>query len=131
MEKAHAAWANDEPQLSCLPQPPLSQVRFVPFATSKILKKPRWMCMARMLQKCRQTKTMVKKIMQLLSARNQFTGKVKEVLLGTVVAEVVVDISGKEIVAVITRKAAESMGLKEGKEVVAAFKATDVMIKEI
>lgn len=87
--------------------------------------------MARMLQKCRQTKTMVKKIMQLLSARNQFTGKVKEVLLGTVVAEVVVDISGKEIVAVITRKAAESLGLKEGKEVVAAFKATDVMIKEI
>jgi molybdopterin-binding protein len=65
----------------------------------------------------------------LLSARNQLTGKVKEVLVGTVVAEVVVDIGGKEIVAVITRKSAEELGLKPGETVVAVVKATDVMLE--
>jgi molybdate transport system regulatory protein len=47
-----------------------------------------------------------------LSARNQFSGQVKEVKLGNIMAEVVVDIGGgHEVVAAITRGSAERLGL--------------------
>ena len=64
-----------------------------------------------------------------LSARNQLPGKVTEVTLGTVMAEVSIDIGdGKTIVAAITRSSAENLGLREGSEVVAVIKATEVMV---
>ncbi len=43
-----------------------------------------------------------------LSARNQLKGTVKSVVLGAVMAEVVVDVGGHEVVSVITRHAVES-----------------------
>jgi molybdopterin-binding protein len=64
----------------------------------------------------------------MLSARNQFTGKIKSVKLGTVMAEVVVSVGSLEIVAAITRGSAESLGLKVGDTVKAVVKATEVMI---
>ncbi len=64
-----------------------------------------------------------------LSARNQFRGTVTALKLGTVMAEVTVDIGGgHEIVAAITRTSAERLGLGEGAEVVAAIKATEVVL---
>ena len=63
-----------------------------------------------------------------LSARNQLEGTIKSLTLGAVMAEVVVDVNGTEIVAAITRRSAESMGLKEGARVKAVIKATEVMI---
>jgi len=63
-----------------------------------------------------------------LSARNQFPGTVKSVTLGAVMAEVVVDVNGLEIVAAITRSSAESLGLKAGDQVTAIVKATEVII---
>ena len=63
-----------------------------------------------------------------LSARNQLEGTVKSLTLAAVMAEVVVDVNGTEIVAAITRRSAESMGLKEGARVIAVIKATEVMI---
>ncbi len=48
-----------------------------------------------------------------LSARNQLKAKVKSVKLGTVMAEVVVELSdGQQIVSAITRTSAEGLGLK-------------------
>ena len=64
----------------------------------------------------------------MLSARNQFQGKIKSVKLGTVMAEVVVGVGSLEIVAAITRGSAESLGLKVGDAVRAVVKATEVMI---
>jgi molybdopterin-binding protein len=64
----------------------------------------------------------------MLSARNQFAGTVKEVKLGNVMAEVVVDAGGLEIAAAITRASAERLGLKKGDMVKAVIKSTDVMI---
>jgi molybdopterin-binding protein len=64
----------------------------------------------------------------MLSARNQFEGKVKSVKLGTVMAEVVVTVGNLEFVAAITRGSAESLGLKTGDAVKAIVKATEVMI---
>ncbi len=63
-----------------------------------------------------------------LSARNNLRGTVKSVKLGAVMAEVIVDVSGQEVVAAITRSSVERMGIKEGDQVYAVIKATEVMI---
>jgi molybdopterin-binding protein len=64
-----------------------------------------------------------------ISARNAFKGVVKELTLGTVSAEVVVELpGGMEVVSVITKHSAEALELAVGKTVYAVVKATDVMI---
>jgi len=63
-----------------------------------------------------------------LSARNQLRGTVKSIVLGSVMAEVVVDVAGFEVVAAITRHSVEALHLKAGDEVTAVIKATEVMI---
>ena len=63
-----------------------------------------------------------------ISARNQLQGRVKEVVLGTVMAEVLVDVGGQEVAAAITRRSAEGLGLKAGDSVTVIIKATEVMI---
>ena len=53
----------------------------------------------------------------------------KSVKPGAVMAEVVVELAdGQEIVSAITRTSAESLNLKEGDDVVAIIKSTEVMI---
>lgn len=64
----------------------------------------------------------------MLSARNQLPGTIKSIKLGSVMAEVVVEVAGVEVVAAITRGSVESLGLKVGDEVRAVVKATEVMI---
>lgn len=64
----------------------------------------------------------------MLSARNQFAGTIKSVKLGNVMAEVVIECNGLEIVSAITKTSAESMGLKEGDEVKAVIKSTEVLV---
>jgi molybdopterin-binding protein len=63
-----------------------------------------------------------------LSARNQIRGTVKHIVLGEVMAEVIVDIGVTEIVAAITRRSVETLGIKVGDEVSAVVKATEVML---
>jgi molybdopterin-binding protein len=63
-----------------------------------------------------------------LSARNQLTGTVRSVDLGAVMAEVVVDVDGQQIVSAITRSSAERLGLAEGRQVTVFIKATEVML---
>jgi molybdopterin-binding protein len=63
-----------------------------------------------------------------LSARNQLQGTVRSVKLGTIMAEVVVDVGGNEIVSAITRGSAERLGLSEGSVVTVVIKATEVML---
>jgi len=63
-----------------------------------------------------------------ISARNQLKGRVKEVVLGTVMAEVVVDVGGQELASAITRRSAEALGLKAGDNVTVIIKATEVII---
>ena len=62
------------------------------------------------------------------SARNQLEGTVDSVSLGTVMAEVIVDVGDVKIVAAITKASAERLGLRAGKTVTTIVKATDVMI---
>jgi molybdopterin-binding protein len=63
-----------------------------------------------------------------ISARNQLSGTVRSVTLGTIMSEIVVAIGDQEIVAAITRTSAERLGLKDGDPVSVIIKATEVMI---
>jgi molybdopterin-binding protein len=63
-----------------------------------------------------------------LSTRNQLQGTIKNVKTGTIMAEVVVDVGGQEIVAAITRGSAEQLALAEGDAVTVLVKATEVML---
>ena len=64
-----------------------------------------------------------------ISARNMLKGKVKTVKTGAVNDEIVVELPGGfEIVSIITKASAESLGLAPGKEAYAIIKASNVMI---
>lgn len=64
-----------------------------------------------------------------LSARNVLKGKVKKVTMGPVNAEVVIEVvGGAEVVAIITKASAESLGLATGKEAYAIIKASQVIV---
>ena len=63
--------------------------------------------------------------------RNQFKGKILEIVEGQVVAKIKVDIGGgNNIVSVITLDAEKDLGLKVGDEVTVLVKSTSVMIEK-
>jgi molybdopterin-binding protein len=64
----------------------------------------------------------------MLSARNQLPAVVKSVKLGNVMAEVVMDVAGYEVVAAVTRGSAEALKLQAGDQVKAIIKATEVLV---
>ena len=64
-----------------------------------------------------------------LSARNQLEGKVTGVELGAVMANVKIEISEPNVItAVITKESAEKLSLKEGDDVAAIIKSTEVIV---
>jgi molybdopterin-binding protein len=64
-----------------------------------------------------------------VSARNLIKGKVKQVEIGAVNAEVTLEIApGVEVTSIITKSSAENLGIKEGSDAFALIKASDVMI---
>lgn len=64
-----------------------------------------------------------------VSARNSLKATVKKVMAGAVNTEVILEVvPGVEIVAIITKSSAESLGLSEGKEAYAVIKSSDVMV---
>lgn len=63
-----------------------------------------------------------------ISARNQLPGRVVSTKLGSIMAEVVVEVDPSTIVAAITRASVEALGLKEGDTVRVIIKATEVLI---
>jgi len=65
-----------------------------------------------------------------ISARNKLKGKVSEIILGDVMAEITIRVGQNAIDAVITRRSAEELKLKKGDTVVAVIKATEVMVSK-
>jgi len=64
-----------------------------------------------------------------INVRNQFRGKVKEVIEGPVVSEIDVETpSGLIVTSVITTRSIKELGLVVRKEVIALVKATEVSI---
>jgi molybdopterin-binding protein len=64
-----------------------------------------------------------------ISARNVLSATVKSVTPGAVDTEIVVELApGVEVVSIITKKSAETLGLKPGAKAYAVIKASNVMI---
>jgi molybdopterin-binding protein len=65
-----------------------------------------------------------------LSARNRFRGRIREVRIEGLLAQVELDVTEPaRVVAVITREAAEQLGLEAGQDATALVKATSVMVE--
>ncbi len=65
-----------------------------------------------------------------MSARNHFRGVVREVKVDGLLAQVELDVTGPaRVVAIITRDAAEELGLRPGLAAAAVVKATSVMVE--
>lgn len=63
-----------------------------------------------------------------LSARNQLAGTVTKISEGAAIGNVELDVAGQRLVASITLEAIHELGLREGSEVVAIVKASDVIL---
>jgi sulfonate transport system ATP-binding protein len=66
-----------------------------------------------------------------INVRNQFKGKVKEIIRGPVVSEVDVDTPFGIVTSVITTRSVDELELKVGADVVALVKSTEVSIARL
>ncbi|AMD17557.1 molybdenum-pterin-binding protein [Methanobrevibacter sp. YE315] len=64
-----------------------------------------------------------------ISARNQLNGKITNVDFGAVMANIKIEVTEPNVItAVITKESAEKLGLKEGDDVAAIIKSTEVIL---
>jgi molybdopterin-binding protein len=68
--------------------------------------------------------------MKKLSIRNQLEGKIKDIVHGPVVSEVVVETKAGTLASVITSRSVEEMNLKAGDRVYVMIKATEAWIQK-
>ena len=68
---------------------------------------------------------------QSINARNQFHGKVKEIILGPVVSEVDVETPFGLVTSVITTRSVKELELQVGSDVIAFVKSTEVSIAKL
>ena len=73
----------------------------------------------------------VRRSFQRLSGRNQLVGRVVEVQISGLLAQVRLSVAGQHITSIITAEAAREMGLARGQEVAALIKSTEVMIVRV
>lgn len=66
-----------------------------------------------------------------INVRNQFKGRIKEIVTGPVVSEVDVETASGLVTAVITTRSVQELGLAPGHEVLALVKSTDVALATI
>ena len=65
-----------------------------------------------------------------ISARNQLKGKITEIVLGDIMAQITIRVGQNLIDSVITRKSADELKLKKGDIVIAIVKWTEVMVSK-
>ncbi|MBH2019708.1 TOBE domain-containing protein [Polaromonas sp.] len=68
---------------------------------------------------------------QAINVRNQFRGKVKEIIRGDVVSEIDVETPWGIVTSVITTRSVNQLELVVGSEVVALVKSTEVSIARL
>ena len=68
---------------------------------------------------------------QSINVRNQFRGKVKEIILGSVVSEIDVETPFGIITSVITTRSVKDLNLHVGSDVIALVKSTEVSIAKL
>jgi molybdopterin-binding protein len=70
-------------------------------------------------------------IMRRVSGRNQLVGRIEDVRMSGLMAEVTLSIGGQQITSIITSRSAREMQLKPGQAAAALIKATEVMILRV
>lgn len=66
-----------------------------------------------------------------INARNQFQGKIVEIILGSVVSEVDIETPGGIVTSVITTRSVKELDLQVGSDVIAFFKSTEVSVAKL
>jgi len=69
--------------------------------------------------------------MRRVSGRNQLVGRIEDVRISGLMAEVTLSIGGQRITSIITSRSAREMGLKKGQAAAALIKSTEVMILRV
>jgi molybdopterin-binding protein len=70
-------------------------------------------------------------VIRRVSGRNQLVGRIEEVRISGLMAEVTLSIGGQYITSIITSRSAREMGLKKGQSAAALIKSTEVMILRV
>jgi molybdopterin-binding protein len=70
-------------------------------------------------------------LMRRVSGRNQLVGRIEEVRISGLMAEVTLSIGNQQITSIITARSAREMQLKAGQAAAALIKATEVMILRV
>lgn len=68
---------------------------------------------------------------QAINVRNQFRGRIKEIVFGSVVSEVDVETAIGLVTSIISTRSVKDLNLQVGTEVLALIKATEVSIAKI
>ncbi|MCM3870661.1 MAG: TOBE domain-containing protein [Pyrinomonadaceae bacterium] len=63
-----------------------------------------------------------------ISGRNKLSGTVTEIRYEGLLVQITIDVAGQEITSIITSDSARALDLKEGVQVYALIKATEVMV---
>jgi molybdopterin-binding protein len=66
-----------------------------------------------------------------VSGRNQLVGRIEDVRISGLMAEVTLSIGNQQIISIITARSAREMQLKAGQAAAALIKATEVMILRV
>lgn len=70
-------------------------------------------------------------VIHAINSRNQIPGRIVEIVLGPVVSEVDVETTSGIVTSIVTTRSIKSLNLQVGSEVLAVFKATEVMLAKI
>ncbi|MGH8652529.1 MAG: TOBE domain-containing protein [Gammaproteobacteria bacterium] len=66
-----------------------------------------------------------------VNVRNQFQGRIKEIVPGPVLSEVDIQTPAGLVTSVVTSRSIKELGLEVGSEVIALVKATEVAIAKL
>ncbi len=70
-------------------------------------------------------------VIHAINSRNQLQGRIVEIVLGPVVSEVDVETTSGILTSIITTRSIKNLNLQVGSDVLAVFKATDVLIAKL
>ncbi|QNI34300.1 helix-turn-helix transcriptional regulator [Alloacidobacterium dinghuense] len=84
-----------------------------------------------LLHKAKQPDTPKRQMMRTLSGRNQLVGRIVEIKIDGLLAQVKLSIGGQIINSIITAEAVREMQLQTGETVAALIKSTEVMVLRV
>lgn len=84
-----------------------------------------------LLHKAKRPETPKRQMMRTVSGRNQLVGRIVELKIEGLLAQVRLSIGGQIITSIITADAAREMQLKKGETVAALIKSTEVMVLRV